>query len=155
MLERDEEAIKAKECLNIIQFKPNGKEYQNRQAARADANEKLQITFGIDNGFTTQDEKSRHKFLMKAERLVLAAMHTAQRGRSKESWIDLRSSDIANFDEYMQDADESSINLSVLIQYITLKQSLCYLFEDANEALKVNESRFDDIKYIGHRINKL
>lgn len=47
-----------------------------------------------------------------------------------------------------------TVKLAELTQYITLKMSLCYLFDGAEEALK-NDSQFSDIIYIGQRINQL
>ncbi|KAF1346424.1 hypothetical protein EJ07DRAFT_160478 [Lizonia empirigonia] len=55
----------------------------------------------------------------------------------------------------MKESDTEPIKLTELTQFIVLKQSLCYLFEGAQEALETSKKQFDDVKFIGRRINEL
>ncbi|KAF1351463.1 hypothetical protein EJ07DRAFT_169016 [Lizonia empirigonia] len=75
--------------------------------------------------------------------------------RDDEDWLDLRNQAIVFFDEYMKESDTEPIKLTELTQFIVLKQSLCYLFEGAQEALETSKTQFDDVKFIGRRINEL
>ncbi|KAI1517899.1 hypothetical protein Ptr86124_003200 [Pyrenophora tritici-repentis] len=48
----------------------------------------------------------------------------------------------------MKESDTEPIKLTKLTQFIVLKQSLCYLFKNAQEALKTSKTQFDDVKFI-------
>ncbi|KAL1799446.1 hypothetical protein ACET3X_003483 [Alternaria dauci] len=152
--ERQQAAAK---CDEIIRFKPHGAEssYHNHQSARAEPNGRLKQVFGIDNGFTNPNPASQKPFIRKAENLMLRAMNMkSSDSMEDEDWSSLRSQAINFFEEYMNRKSDETVNLAELTQYIVLRQSLCYLFEGAAYALR-NEDVFDDITFIGRRINEL
>lgn len=53
-----------------------------------------------------------------------------------------------------REACRGTIDPTKLTQFVTLKLSLIYLFDDADTALGAKDT-FDDVIYIGHRINDL
>jgi hypothetical protein len=116
-------------------------------------NQGLREIFGIDNGFTNPDRPSKMGFTQKAEKLMLAAM-TVNDNNPDGDRVDLRRRALTFFDEYMRLNSTPTVKLAELTQYITLKMSLCYLFDGAHEALK-SDSHFGDVIYIGQRINQL
>jgi hypothetical protein len=152
MPEREEQSKRAKECANRIRFqREDGTPYLKRQHARAMPNQGLREIFGIDNGFTNPDRSSKMVFTQKAEKLMLAAMNVNDNNPDGD-WVDLRRRALTFFDEYMHLNSTRTVKLAELTQYITLKMSLCYLFDGAHEALK-SDSQFGDVIYIGQRIN--
>ncbi|KAF1920094.1 hypothetical protein BDU57DRAFT_543870 [Ampelomyces quisqualis] len=154
MLDREKQSKNAKECANRIKFqREDGTPYPRRQHARAMPNQRLKKIFGIDNGFTNLDKSSKMGFTQKAEKLMLAAMNVNDDNPDGD-WVDLRRRALTYFDEYMRLNGTKTFKLAELTQYITLKMSLCYLFDDAHEALK-SDSQFDDVRYISQRINQL
>ncbi|KAF2022995.1 hypothetical protein EK21DRAFT_119181 [Setomelanomma holmii] len=70
------------------------------------------------------------------------------------NWADLRNRAIFFFDDYLVQIKKDTISLAELTRFITLELSLFYLFNDAGEATR-STNRFEDIIYIGHRINQL
>ncbi|KAI1514782.1 hypothetical protein KJE20_13250 [Pyrenophora tritici-repentis] len=142
-------------CSNIIQFKHAGNDsnYPNHQQARADPNQSLKEVFGIDNIFTNKTDKKK-PFIEKVEKIMWEAMK-ANSFRDDGDWRDLRNQAIVFFDEYMKECDTELINLAELTQFIVIKQSLWYLFESAQEALETSKTQFNDVKFIGRRINEL
>ncbi|KAI0569269.1 hypothetical protein PtrSN002B_011871, partial [Pyrenophora tritici-repentis] len=131
----------------------NDSNYPNHQQARADPNQKLKEVFGIDNIFTNKTDKKKY-FVEKVEKLMWKAMK-ANGFRDDGDWRDLRNQAIVFFDEYMKESGTELIKLAELTQFIVLKQSLCYLFEGAQEALERSKTQFDDVKFICRRINEL
>ncbi|KAI1679456.1 hypothetical protein KJE20_11638 [Pyrenophora tritici-repentis] len=115
--------------------------------------EKLKEVFGIDNIFTNKTDKKKY-FVEKVEKLMWKAMK-ANGFRDDGDWRDLRNQAIVFFDEYMKESGTELIKLAELTQFIVLKQSLCYLFEGAQEALERSKTQFDDVKFICRRINEL
>jgi hypothetical protein len=85
-------------------------------------------------------------------KLMEKACKITDRG-SKGDWPDLHRSVTANCADYM-DRHQDTFNLLVFVQHITLKTSLCYLFDDASEILATRDS-FEDILYISRHINEL
>ncbi|PWO19898.1 lipase precursor [Pyrenophora tritici-repentis] len=155
MSKSDEERRKATMCSDIIQFKHAGNDsnYPNHQQARADPNQSLKEVFGIDNIFTNKTDKKK-PFIEKVEKIMWEAMK-ANSFRDDGDWRDLRNQAIVFFDEYMKECDTELIKLAELTQFIVLKQSLWYLFESAQEALETSKTQFNDVKFIGRRINEL
>jgi len=154
MAEREEQSRKAEECAKRIKFvKKDGTKCPNRQYARAMPNQGLAEMFGIQNVFTNLNTTSKSGFIKKAEELMLAAMNVNDNNPNGD-WVDLRRRALTSFDEYMSVKGTRTIKLAELTQYITLRTSLCYLFDGADEALN-NDSQFSDIIYIGQRINQL
>ncbi|KAF1833953.1 hypothetical protein BDW02DRAFT_569485 [Decorospora gaudefroyi] len=149
-----EELNKARNCAQIIQFAPNGKKYSNTQQARVEPNKRLKDVFGIDNVFTNETSVRKMEFLKEVECLMLNAMKMTDHTKDG-NWGNLSHQAIAFLDDYMKRADTGSLDLAELTQYIVLKQSLCYLFEGTDEVLKKSDTQFEDITYIGRRINEL
>jgi hypothetical protein len=116
-------------------------------------NQELRKIFGIDNGFTNPDKPSKTGFTQKAEKVMLAAM-IVNYNNPDGDWVDLRRHALTYFDEYMRLNGTRTVKLAELTQYITLKMSLCYLFDGAHEALK-SDSQFDDVIYISKRTIEL
>jgi len=70
------------------------------------------------------------------------------------NWTELKRLAIASFEEYLEQAQETpTLNAAELVQFITLRVSLAYLFDKAEEAMANNG--FENVRYIGRRINKL
>jgi hypothetical protein len=130
----------------------NGKKYPNQQHARAEPNQRLVEVFGIDNGFTNPDSGSRTRFKDKAELLMQKAMNM-NGSEDIDDWTGLRLQAITYCHEYMERAGSTSVKLAELTQYIVLKQSLCYLFDGADEAIEASDTQFSDITYIARRVN--
>jgi hypothetical protein len=108
----------------------------------------------MDNGFTNPDSGVKTRFLNKAELLMQKAMKMNV-SEDIDDWTDLRLQAITYCHDYMERAGSTSIKLAELTQYIVLKQSLCYLFDGADEAMKASDTQFSDITYIARRINEL
>lgn len=148
----DKQIAEAKECADVIKYLVDGKQYHDKQAARADPNKRLVGVFGIDNAFTNYDIKFKEEFASSMRKLMKEACGIVDRN-SKGDWTGLHRSVTAHCADYMG-RQRDTFNLSELVQYITLKTSLCYLFDDASEILAEKDC-FDDILYIGRRINEL
>lgn len=146
---------KAKECANIIKFQTDGDDikYPNQQQARAEPNARLIRVFGIDNAFTNATE-NKTNFVKMTQNLMWKAMKMKDQ-KDDDNWVDLCQQATMFFEEYQKNSSTHTIQIAELTQYVVLKLSLCYLFDDAREALAANQAQFDDIKYIGQRINEL
>jgi hypothetical protein len=108
----------------------------------------------MDNGFTNPDSGVKTRFLNKAELLMQKAMKMNV-SEDIDDWTDLRLQAITYCHDYMERAGSTSVKLAELTQYIVLKQSLCYLFDGADEAMKASDTQFSNITYIARRINEL
>ncbi|KAE8829706.1 hypothetical protein HRS9122_09521 [Pyrenophora teres f. teres] len=150
MSEREEQLKNAKECANTIRFKTEDGKVHPNQLARVMPNQKLKDIFGIENAFTSLSNK--RPFVAKAENLMLEAMNCQK--DTPDDWTNLRHGALTYFDEYMNSNGVHSFKLAELTQYLTLKISLRYLFDGAHEALK-SDTHFQDVIYIGKRINEL
>lgn len=139
------------ECTNVILFSWNGSRYRHCNAARAKPNRRLERVFGIDNSFTSTDQLWRSKFIRGAVSKMKAAIKL-ESGYPAGNWQDLRGLAIASFEEYMKHAG-ATLCVAELVQYVTLKVSLAYLFDDAEQAMA--NGGFENVKYIGKRINEL
>jgi len=137
---------------DIIKFMVNGKSYHDHQAARADRNQKLKTVFGIDNAFTTHDRDVKKDFSTNSTNLMQKAVGLEK--NPEEDWTALRARAVSYFWEYMnRSPDSTSLKLAEMVQFITLKTSLYYLFPESDGY--DSDGAFDDIVYIGDRINKL
>jgi hypothetical protein len=138
-----------KESWHIIKGKVNGNHYANKQEARAIPNARLKQVFGIDNAFTTvsQDEKTEFR------RRTVKLMKDASRFNEypEGGWTALREHAIKISREYIAHVEER-IKLPEMVQFITLRLSILYLFPDAPTW---GDDDFGDIIYIGRRINEL
>ncbi|KAI0570252.1 hypothetical protein TUN199_10747 [Pyrenophora tritici-repentis] len=150
MSEREEQFKNAKKCADTIRFKTEDGKIHVNQPARVVPNQGLKDIFGIQNAFTSLSNK--RPFVEKAENLMLKALNCQK--DSPDDWTDLRRRALTYFDEYMNRNGTCNFKLAELTQYATLKLSLCYLFDGAHEALKSN-THFEDVIYIGKRINEL
>lgn len=149
--ERQRELALVKECLDIITYRHDGESYPRRKEARVNPNHRLVEVFGIKNVFTDMEPGGFNRITI--EKMRDACKMT--KGNDKGDWTDLRKRAIRCFDEYMdRKAYVGSVNLAELTQFVTLKLSLCYLFNDAETALS-HKDTFDDVVYVGHRINYL
>jgi len=147
-----EQLAEVKRCRDIINFQVDGEPYGNKQAARAIPNRRLKTMFGIENGFTTDDTQCQRDFRKNAIAVMNATSKTSARSKDGD-WTDLRDRAIIHCQEYLESRKDShTLDLPGLVQFITLKLSLYYLFPG-----KLQQSRdtFDDIVFIGHRINQL
>ncbi|KAF2621924.1 hypothetical protein BU25DRAFT_435148 [Macroventuria anomochaeta] len=152
--EQERELAQVQECLDIITYKHNGQKYLNRLGARAKPNQRLAEVFGIKNAFTNENPKNHGDFSKETTKRMKDACKMIFKD-DKGDWTDLQERAVEYWKEYMQRAGgHGSINLAELAQFITLKLSLLYLFADAEIASKTKDI-FEDIKFIGHRINDL
>ncbi|KAF1962595.1 hypothetical protein CC80DRAFT_370653, partial [Byssothecium circinans] len=141
-------------CTNIIKFTPDGRKYHDFNASRSEPNQRLAEVFGIDNAFTSVDKTLRTQFIRTTVSKIRAATNIQERdGTSKGDWRYLRQSAIDSCNEFLS-CSSHQMNLAELVQFVTLKVSLTYLFNDATEAMKRKDC-FEHIKYIGRRINEL
>lgn len=141
---------KAKECYDIIGYQHNGKPYSDPRGARTKPNQRLVEVFGISNAFTNMHPGP---FSIDATKKMRAACKIE--GNSNGDWTDLRTHAMEYLTEYLaRKSDREYIYLAELVQFITLKLSLFYLFDDANTASKSNDI-FHDIVLIGREINTL
>ncbi|KAF2704111.1 hypothetical protein K504DRAFT_335966, partial [Pleomassaria siparia CBS 279.74] len=142
---------KVEECKNIIQFKPNRQKYHDFNSARAEPNQRLVKVFGIDNSFTSTDRGRRSEFI-RGTISKMKAVTELERGCPGGNWQNMRRLAISSFEEYLKQAGET-MHVAELVQFVTLKVSLCYLFDDAEHATA--DGGFENVKYIGKKINEL
>lgn len=149
--EKEQQLTQARNCLNIIIFKPNGQKYHNAREARANPNRRLVEVFGVDNVFTSTKPT---KFSVETIKKMKAACNITKNDK-KGDWSSLRTRALQYHGEYMERVEKhGSINLADMVRYLTLKLSLSYLFDGAAAAFK-SQDTFKDIKSIGFQINKL
>lgn len=144
---------KVEECTNIILFKPNGQRYHDFNSARAEPNQRLVRVFGINNSFTSIDQAWRSKFIRGAISKMKAATNL-ESGHRGGNWVTIRRSAISSFEEYTEHAG-NMLYIAELVQFVTLKVSLSYLFDEAEDAMEMASGSFENVKYIGKRINEL
>ena len=149
--ERESLLADAKECYDIISNRHNGKSYSDPRGARTKPNQRLVEVFGISNAFT--DRNCPKDFSDNATERMRAACKIED--KSYGEWTDLRTHAVEYLTEYLnRKSGGESIHLAELVQFITLKLSLSYLFENANAAFESKEI-FKDIVFIGSEINIL
>ena len=142
---------RAKECFNIITFRPGRQQYHDCKAARVKPNGRLVEVFGISNVFTNQ---SAEGFSKTTTRKMKAACKMESHDDPGD-WTELRTCAIECFNEYLQRmGQDSPINLAELVQFVTLKVSLFYLFDNVRAASTTSDT-FEDIRLIGRQINDL
>jgi hypothetical protein len=150
--QHEAEGEKVKEYADIIKFKLDGKGYPDSQGARVGPNQRLKTAFGIDNTFTHPDKTAKNVFSANTVKLIRDAIKLDKENRTGD-WSDMRTYTMNCCKEYLQSASNSGcLNLSELVQFVTLKVSLYYLFP--GEASNTDDT-FKDMVYIGHRINEL
>jgi hypothetical protein len=148
--EREILLAKAKDCLDIIDYQHNGTPYNDRKGARTKPNQRLVEAFGISNAFTNVRPGP---FSNNATKKMKAACKIED--GSNGEWTDLRTHAMGYLTEYLyRKSDSKSIYLAELVQFITLKLSLSYLFDNADAAFK-SKDIFKDIVLIGREINTL
>jgi hypothetical protein len=142
---------KAQSCSDTKLFKNDGKVYKDKAAARAEPNQRLKQVFGIDNVFTSTDARLNRQFIGN----TVSKMQTATKLNEfpTGNWQALKAATIASLTVYLQ-RNKETLNLSELVQFVTLKVSIGYLFDDATQYMEDHDS-FNHIKYIGSRINEL
>jgi hypothetical protein len=138
-----------KESWHIIKGKVNGNHYANKQEARAIPNARLQQVFGIDNAFTTVSQDEKMEFRRRTVKLMKNASGCNK--YPEEDWTNLRDQAIESSREDMAHVGER-IKLPEMVQFITLRLSILYLFPDAPTR---GDDDFKDIVHIGRRINEL
>ena len=107
---------------------------------------RLVDVFGISNAFTIM-----HPGLFSNDATKKMRAPCKMEGNSNGDWTDLRTHAMECLTEYLaRKSDRESIYLAELVQFITLKLSLSYLF-DASKSKDI----FHDIVLIGHEINTL
>jgi hypothetical protein len=150
--QHEAEGEKVKEYADIIEFKLDGKDYPDSQGARVGPNQRLKIAFGIDNAFTNPNNTAKNVFGANTMKLMRGAIKLDKENTTGD-WSDMRTYTMNCRKEYLQRASNSGcLNLSELVQFVTLKVSLYYLFP--GEASNTDDT-FKDMVYIGHRINEL
>jgi hypothetical protein len=148
--------VKARACADVIKFRVDGELYHDKPSARAGPNQRLVSVFGIDNAFTTYDSAQEKRFVQHTKNLMKNACKLVEED-SGGDWTGLCRSVTSHCTDYLrhqEDINAYEFNLVELVQYITLKTSLCYLFDDA-DAILASGHGFEDITYIGRRINEL
>ncbi|KAF2871214.1 hypothetical protein BDV95DRAFT_629037 [Massariosphaeria phaeospora] len=68
-------------------------------------------------------------------------------------WSKLQRVATSHFKQFIESSGKT-LNLTELVQFVTLKGSLCYLFEYADTAMSIAD-RSEDINFIGRRINTM
>ncbi len=125
---------------------------QDKLSARTIPNERLKITFGIDNAFTTDDQSNATMFINEAKTKLQKAVRlpAVKPADAEAHWQPLIG--------HMRDAfalglseNPDSVNLATLVQFVTLKVSLLYLFD--GNAINADNNR--DITFVAERINHL
>jgi hypothetical protein len=150
--EREILLAKAKDCLDIITFKPNGTDCPDHKKARANPNRRLISVFGIKNVFTDEEDPGQFSRMTTKKMRAACKMETRH---DYGDWTELRERAMGYLTDYLiRKSDSKSICLAELVQFITLKVSLSYLFDDADAASK-GKDIFDDVVLIGHQINYL
>ncbi|KAF2657163.1 hypothetical protein K491DRAFT_655329 [Lophiostoma macrostomum CBS 122681] len=146
----------AKKQADIIRYIPPGQsdrlQEDERAKARAEPNKRLIEFFGIDNVFTNTDD---HAYRRKFVSMTIDKMRMATRSTKKgagEDWTGLRGDALTHVDEYLR-LHTTKVNLAELVQFVTLKISLEYLFEHAKVAMTRRLPQ--DVTYFGRRINEL
>ena len=129
------------DCANIIRFRYDGQKYHDFNAARADPNQRLVEVFGINNSFTSTDRVVRGEFIRATASKMRAATKMENR-QPKGNWDVLRESACA-FQEHLEQAEET-VDATRLVQFVTLKVVISYLFNSAREVIKDNS--FKSIK---------
>lgn len=129
-----------------------GQPLPNRNEARTVPNQRLKTTFGIDNIFTTEDTEWASKF----RKLAIDTLRKAVRMDSasqdeKPDWSLLVRNMKSAVQQHLQ-AEGDSVNLAKLVQFVTLKISISYLFDVPEQVLSNNK---DAIMSIANRINEL
>lgn len=104
--------------------------------------------FGINNIFTDDDADATWRKTFK--NATITKMNTAA---PDGDWTKLRKAALEYVDEYLS-TKGSDAKLAELVQFVTLKVSLRYLFKDAKAAMK-RDGSFNNIVYIAKRINEL
>jgi hypothetical protein len=141
-----------KEYADIIKFKLDGKGYPDSQGARVGPNQRLETAFGIDNAFTNPNNTAKNVFSTNTMKLMRDVIKLDTENTTGD-WSDIRMYTMNCCKEYLQRASNSSrLHLSELVQFVTLKVSLYYLFP--GEASNINDI-FGDMVYISHLINEL
>jgi hypothetical protein len=121
--------------------------------ARALANRRLVRVFGIDNVFTSENDAGyRNRFKEESERKMRAAIKM-ETENDPDDWESLRRSAMVYVYTYLERQGDT-VDVAELVQFVTLKISLKYLFPDAEAGWNAPQS-FDHIKLIGRRINEL
>jgi hypothetical protein len=120
------------------------------QKARAQPNQRIKEVFGIDNAFTNECMRRKGEFVVQAKKIMRAAIGTDRMGNAEEAksedWTQILSVARKAFVEYT----EKDSNLAGLIQYVTLKTSIAYLFPDETcKATLACPEAYENIKYIG------
>lgn len=132
---------------------------QAQLEARTLPNARLQAVFGVNNAFTTQDIKTANTFKHTARKKLRSAVKINKQVRENGTllmedmdarWEDMVASIRIFVQEEVVGANEI-INLAELVQFITLKISLMYLFNPGEVALNDREA----IKYVAKTINIL
>jgi hypothetical protein len=150
--QREAEGEKVKEYADIIKYKLDGKDYPDSQGARVGPNQHLKTAFGIDNAFTNPNNTAKNVFSANTMKLMRDAIKLDTENTTGDL-SDMRMYTINCCKEYLQRASNSGcLHLSELVQFVTLKVSLYYLFP--GEASNISDI-FGDTVYISHRINEL
>jgi hypothetical protein len=126
-----------KEYADIIKFKLDGKDYPDSQGARVGPNQRLKTAFGIDNAFTNPDKTAKNVFSANTMKLMRDAIKLDTENTTGD-WSDIRMYTMNCCKEYLQRASNSGrLHLPELVQFVTLKVSLYYLFP--GEASNIND----------------
>ncbi|KAF2826689.1 hypothetical protein CC86DRAFT_405951 [Ophiobolus disseminans] len=162
MTERDKvkQLDQAKESADIINFKVNGAKIPNFRIARTEPNKRLKTVFGIDNAFTNPSPLAAIAFIRHATRTYVGnavepMKKTVGLGEKQpvEDWTALRNHALRFCKEYRDHPDNAqSINLASLVQLVTLKVSLYYLFPSE---VNLTSDVFKDYVVMDDRINQL
>ncbi|KAH7067875.1 hypothetical protein FB567DRAFT_615443 [Paraphoma chrysanthemicola] len=144
-----EQSELTRQARDTIGYKIDGKTYNKPLEARAIPNERLKQVFGIDNAFTTHSQDEKAEFKKRSIKLMNDARRLNK--DNQDSWTHLLEQAITIAKEYTDKASDM-INISEMVQFITLRLSILYLFPDAPTA---QAQDFDDFVRDGKGINEL
>ncbi|CAN8100538.1 unnamed protein product [Discula destructiva] len=129
-----------------------GQPLPDRHKARIVPNQRLKTAFGIDNIFTTEDTEWAGKFRKLAIDTLRKALRMDPESQDeKADWSLLAKNMSFAVQQHLQ-TEGNSINLAKLVQFITLKVTIGYLFDIPEQILRNNK---DAIVSIASRVNEL
>lgn len=153
ILFREQVKESIRQTRGIIQCKNRkGESLQGGHAAlvraRATSNQRLVTVFGIDNAFTTFDTQRKRDFVIEANDKV--------KNISDEEWQDLANKALwwASDKLYAEEGSPKRLDLTELVQFLTMKVSLTFFFSPKPEALRTGEG-VKYISFIAKEINRL
>lgn len=144
----EEQFKQVEEYAKIIKFQhEDGPAAKDKYTARTIPNQRLHTVFGIGSSFTNPDPLIHNKVVQEAIKVMQKATD------DDDDWSTLTTHAIDYCRDYLQHpSNATGVNLAGLVQFLTLKLSLDYLFP-GETSLEAKD--FADIVFIGKRISQL